>query len=235
MNLELENKTALVTGAANGIGRAVCESMAREGANVIGVDMVAPEGDYKFNFVQGSVTDQAAMANIIKENDVDILVNNAGIARNNLVHMLTEEEIDSSLEINLKAVLLLSREFLKKNKKKGGAIINIASVLAVIGAPLGSLYGATKGAVLAMTRSLAMEWAKYGFRVNAVCPGMTETNMTERVRKNKNMLDANKSSIPMKRFANPQEIADVCTFLASARASYITGQGIVVDGGFTVH
>lgn len=235
MNLSLDKKTALVTGAARGIGLAICESLLAEGAAVIGIDVIAPEGKYDFKFIKASVADEKAMNEIIMASPLDILVNNAAIARNNLIHKLTEEDINSTIEINLKSVFKISRDFLVANKNRGGVIINIASVLALIGAPLGSLYGATKGAVLAMTRSLAMEWAKYGFRINAVCPGMTETEMTERTRKNKIMFKANINSISMKRFALPKEIADVCVFLASDRASYITGQGIVVDGGLTVH
>jgi len=234
MDLNLKGKTALVTGAANGIGLQVSRRFVDEGVTVIGVDMAEPEASLDFNLISASVSDRVAMERIFTENEIDILINNAGIARNNIISALSEDDVQSSIEVNLTSVFNLCQIFLKKNKKKGGNIINVASVLAIIGAPLGSLYGATKGAVLSMTRSLAVEWVKYGFRINAICPGMVETNMTERVRKNKIMFDANIGSIPMKRFGRPDEIADLVLFLSSERSSYITGQGIVIDGGFTV-
>ncbi len=243
MDLQLKGKVVLITGAAGGIGGAMALSFAAEGAEVIGVDLkplpsLSAGLRGKMRYLQASVQDAAAMQklmeNIIDERGaLDILVNNAGISRNLLADRFTEKDYEEVLSVNVRSIFEISRRYFKMRKKQGGVIVNIASVLALIGAPLGILYGASKGAVLAMTRSMAMEWAKYNFRVNAICPGMTITAMTERVQKNKNMREANLQDIPMKRFASPAEIADVSVFLASERASYITGQAIVVDGGFT--
>ena len=239
MKLDLENKTVIVTGATNGIGRAIAEAFHVEKANVIGIDLKAPEDKPAFEIIEASVTDYPAIRKIFKKihderGSIDVLVNNAGISANNFAHLIKDEEISRAIEINFRSLFELSREYFLLNKKQGGCIINIASVLALIGSPLGSIYGATKGAVVAATRSLSVEWARNNFRVNAVCPGLVETDMTKQVRSNANMFQANLQNIPMKRFAKPGEIADACVFLGSAAASYITGQTLVVDGGMTV-
>ena len=237
MKLNLENKSVIVTGASNGIGLAIAKGFLGHKARVVGFDLAPPGENPGFEFIECSVTDAVAITalkEVHAKQGIDILVNNAGIAANNLATSIKNEEIDRAFDINFKALYRLSVEYFRLNKKKGGNIINIASVLALTGSALGSLYGGTKAAVVGATRSLAIEWAKNGFRVNAVCPGLVETAMTERVRNNINMLEANMKNIPMKRFAKPEEIANVCVFLGSDASSYITAQTITVDGGMTV-
>ncbi len=240
MDLQLKGKTILVTGSSNGIGLATARAFLDEGAYVVGMDIApaakTPPGDFEFHAV--SVTDTNAVNNLLKDivgrrGGLDCVVNNAGISVNAPAGALKGADIDRAMDINVRAVFEISREYFRLCKKQGGNIVNIASILGHIGAPMGSVYGATKGAVVSMTRSLAAEWAKNDFRVNAVCPGFVETAMTEKVRKNKLMFEANIKDVPMKRFARPEEIADACLFLASERSSYVTGQSLLVDGGFT--
>lgn len=242
MDLELKGKTVVITGTGSGIGRAAAAAFLKEGARVIGIDLQHAGDDEIAQQIErhdASVTDADAMRSILdqtkkKYGHIAALVNNAGIQRNTLATKLTTADIEQVLGINVQALLEMSYEYYRLQRKDGGGIVvNIASVIALIGAPLGTLYGASKGAVLAATRSMAVEWARHGFRVNAVCPGMTETAMTEKVQNNKMMREGNLRDIPMQRFAAPEEIADTILFLCSPRASFITGQGIVVDGGFT--
>jgi 3-oxoacyl-[acyl-carrier protein] reductase len=245
MDLKLTDKTILVTGAARGIGRALAEGFATEGARVIGVDVIEPEkteapagGSIEHQIA--SVTDQSEMGRIMDDGmsrfgKIDCIVNNAGLATNNLSTRFAAEDIPKTFAVNLEAVFEISREYFRLHKKIGGNVINIASILGIVGAPMASLYGATKGGVIAMSRHFAVEWARYGFRVNAVCPGLVETAMTDRLREAPRTMEANLKEIPMGRFAEPREIADTCIFLASERSSFITGQAIVVDGGYTAH
>ncbi|MEQ9365620.1 MAG: SDR family NAD(P)-dependent oxidoreductase [Leptospirales bacterium] len=243
MDLGLSGKTVLVTGAGAGIGRAIALAFAAEKSRVIGVDLRFDAADDRLcaalhRSVEMSVTDRDGMQALLAEctesfDGIDVLINNAGIAVHALAPAIKQDGIDLSLDVNLRAVFNWSCEFFRQNKKRGGAIVNIASVLGMVGAPLSTIYSATKGGVIAMTRSLSMEWAKYNFRVNAVCPGLIETAMSEKVRRNDTMREANIADIPMKRFGQPEEIARVCVFLASDAASFMTGQAVAVDGGFT--
>ena len=244
MDLHLKDKTVIVTGAGRGIGRAIALEFAGEGAAVVGIDTDAEalaelESLAKVRGCCASVTDQAGMRRIFQEareegNGIHALVNNAGIAMNKLAPSLTRDETRAVIDVNFQAVFDLSVEYFKLQKKEGGNIVNISSTLGLIGSPLASIYSGTKGAVLAMTRSLAAEWVKYRFRVNAVCPGLINTQMTDKLRKNKMMFESNIKDIPMKRFGEPEEVARAVVFLASDAASYITGQIIIADGGLTM-
>ncbi len=242
MELELQGKTVVVTGTGAGIGRATAAAFLKEGAHVVGIDLKHNSDDeiaQRIECHDASVTDADAMRKILqdtkaKHGHIAALINNAGIQRNTLANTLSSADIEQVLGINVQSLLEMSYEYYRLQRKDGGGIIvNLASVIALIGAPMGTLYGASKGAGMAATRSMAVEWARHQFRVNAVCPGLTETAMTEKVQNNKMMRESNLRDIPMQRFAAPEEIADAILFLCSARASFITGQGIVVDGGFT--
>ncbi len=243
MEFGLSEKTVLVTGAGAGIGRAIALAFAAEQARVIGVDLKIDPADDELRGAlaksyEMSVTDVDALPKFFEEivaefGAVDVLINNAGVAVHALAPAIKQDGIDLSFDVNIRAVFNWSCEFFRQNKKRGGAIVNIASVLGMVGAPMSTVYSATKGGVIAMTRSLSLEWAKYDFRVNAVCPGLIETAMSAKVRNNDKMREANLADIPMKRFGQPEEVARVCVFLASDAASFMTGQAVAVDGGFT--
>lgn len=245
----LTGKVALVTGASRGIGSAIAKTLAREGAFVIAnfngskekAEAVVSEiksagGDAVA--VQCDVSDFAAcgtmIENCIKEYaHIDILVNNAGITRDNLIMKMSEEDFDAVLNTNLKGafntIRHMSRYFLKQRQ---GSIINISSVSGVIGNAGQANYSASKAGVIGLTKSVARELSKRGITCNAVAPGFIETEMTEQMPESAK--EAVKQQIPLQRTGKVEDIAEMVTFLASEKASYITGQVISVDGGMSI-
>lgn len=245
----LTGKVALVTGASRGIGSAIAKSLAREGAFVIvnyngskeKADAVVSEikaagGDAVS--VQCDVSDFAACGTLVEScikeyGHIDILVNNAGITRDNLLMKMSEEDFDAVLNTNLKGafntIRHMSRYFLKQ---RAGSIINISSVSGVIGNAGQANYSASKAGVIGLTKSVARELSKRGITCNAVAPGFIETEMTEQMPESAK--EAVKQQIPLQRTGKVEDIAEVVTFLASEKASYITGQVISVDGGMSI-
>lgn len=245
----LTGKVALVTGASRGIGSAIAKSLAREGAFVIVnyngskekaeavvSEIKAAGGDGVS--VQCDVSDFTAcgamIENCIKEyGHIDILVNNAGITRDNLLMKMSEEDFDAVLNTNLKGafntIRHMSRYFLKQ---RAGSIINISSVSGVIGNAGQANYSASKAGVIGLTKSVARELSKRGITCNAVAPGFIETEMTEQMPESAK--EAVKQQIPLQRTGKVEDIAETVTFLASEKASYITGQVISVDGGMSI-
>ena len=245
----LENKVALVTGAAKGIGRAIALRLAEEKATVIVnyngskeraeevVKMITDMGvraeSYQCNVADDEAC-QAMLRDIIKKyGHLDILVNNAGITRDNLVMKMNDEEFDAVYETNLKGVFHTihhtSRYFLKQ---KSGRIINISSVSGITGNAGQANYCAAKAGVIGLTKSVARELSSRGITANVVAPGMIETDMTKDLPDTvkENMLH----NIPLGRIGKPEEIAAAVAFLASEEAGYITGQVLAVDGGMTM-
>lgn len=245
----LENKVALVTGAAKGIGRAIALRLAEDKAAVIVnyngskewaeevVKMITDMGgraeSYQCNVTDGEAC-QTMIRDIIKKyGHLDILVNNAGITRDNLVMKMNDEEFDAVYETNLKGVFHTihhtSRYFLKQ---KSGRIINISSVSGITGNAGQANYCAAKAGVIGLTKSVARELSSRGITANVVAPGMIETDMT------KDLPDTVKENmfhnIPLGRIGKPEEIAAAVAFLASEEAGYITGQVLAVDGGMTM-
>lgn len=245
----LTGKVALVTGASRGIGSAIAKSLAREGAFVIVnyngskekaeavvSEIKAAGGDGVS--LQCDVSDFTAcgamIENCIKEyGHIDILVNNAGITRDNLLMKMSEEDFDAVLNTNLKGafntIRHMSRYFLKQ---RAGSIINISSVSGVIGNAGQANYSASKAGVIGLTKSVARELSKRGITCNAVAPGFIETEMTEQMPESAK--EAVKQQIPLQRTGKVEDIAETVTFLASEKASYITGQVISVDGGMSI-
>lgn len=245
----LEGKTAIVTGASGGIGKAVAIALAKEGAAVavhfhgneekaLLVKKEIEEAGGKAEIFRANVADFEECNALVKAvaktfGSSDILVNNAGITRDNLVMKMNDEEFDAVYETNLKGVFHTihhtSRYFLKQ---KSGRIINISSVSGITGNAGQANYCAAKAGVIGLTKSVARELSSRGITANVVAPGMIETDMTKDLPDTvkENMLH----NIPLGRIGKPEEIAAAVAFLASEEAGYITGQVLAVDGGMTM-
>ncbi len=244
----LESKTALVSGAARGIGRAIAEALATEGADLILCDLKAEWLEdtaaavtalgRKVMCVSADVSNGDAVAAAVKEGmnefgKIDVLVNNAGITKDGLMMRMSEEDWDAVLSINLKGTFLLTKAVSRiMMKQRSGAIVNIASIIGLIGNAGQCNYAASKAGVIALTKSTAKELAARNIRVNAIAPGFIESKMTEVLPEavREKMLDA----IPMKRFGLAEDIAKVVTFLAGENSGYITGQVLTVSGGMVM-
>ena len=245
----MEKKVALVTGAGRGIGRQIALTLAREGMFVVVnfngsreraqevVDTIKENGGDGVIY-QCNVSDYAQTENMVKDlvksyGHVDVLVNNAGITRDGLIMKMSEEDFDAVIETNLKGcfntIRHLSRQMLKQ---RSGKIINIASVSGVLGNVGQANYAASKAGIIGLTKTMARELASRGITVNAIAPGFIHTEMTEV------LSDAVKVSavaqIPLGKFGETEDIAEMAAFLASDKAKYITGQVIHVDGGMAM-
>lgn len=248
MKIELTGKNAIVTGASRGIGRDTALALADAGANVACVATnegllaevaaeIAKKGR-KALVLKVDVSNFAeveAAVNTAAEQlgSIDVLVNNAGITRDNLLMRMPEEDWDRVLDINLKGpfnfIKAASRTMIRQ---RSGSIINITSVAGIIGNPGQANYSASKGGLIALTKTAARELASRSVRVNAVAPGFIKTAMSSKV--DPKMLEQAVANIPLKRMGEPHEIAGAVVFLASDFASYITGQVLLVDGGMAM-
>ena len=223
----LDGAVAVVTGGASGIGEACCELLLRARANVHVVDLAAdPPVD---------VSDRAALDALAGRLDrVDVLINAAGVlTENRPVDELSVEDFRRNFEINVLGTFQACQAFGPLLRKCGGAVVNVASQAALVSLPSQAAYTASKGAVAALTRSLAIDWAEHGVRVNAVAPGFTVTPMTAAFFVNETFVQAATRRIPLGRLLRPEEIAAAILFLASPLASAVTGVVLPVDGGWT--
>lgn len=252
--MRLKDKSALITGGGSGIGLATALAFLREGARVLisdvsdergrlAVDAAAAAGS-ELRFVRGDVSREADAMHMVDETvrtfgRIDVLFNNAGILIEKPVHELSEEEWDRILGINLKGVFLVSKHaVLPMMRQRSGAIVNTGSVNSLVGDVGDPAYCASKGGVGLLTKSMALDYAPYGIRVNAVCPGWVETRMFRQEADARGVsLDRYRayagSHHPLGRVGRPEEIANVVVFLASDESSYMTGALVVADGGFT--
>jgi 3-oxoacyl-[acyl-carrier protein] reductase len=245
MKIDLSGKTAIVTGSTRGIGREVAKALADSGARVavVGRDKAKAEavaaeiGNGAAGF-GCDVGDTAAVAALIADVEkqfggIDILVNNAGLTRDNLVMRLSDDDWDTVLDANVRgafaAIRAASRGMMKK---RAGRIINMASVVGITGNKGQANYAASKGALIALTKSVAKELGSRNILVNAIAPGFIETDMTDAM--TQEAREAMHGMIPLGRLGKSADIASMVVFLASDHASYITGQVLVVDGGMVM-
>ena len=245
---EFEGKTAIVTGGSRGIGRAVAERLAEGGANVLitcagntaaaeEVTKLLQEKGVKAAYIQADAADPESAAKILAAaaelgTTIDILVNNAGITRDNLLMRMKDEEFDRVIDTNLKGVFSMLRAVAKPMlKQRYGRIVNISSVVGVYGNAGQVNYAAAKAGVIGMTKSVAKELGSRGITCNAVAPGFIETDMTAGLSEDvKKKLE---QGIVLGRLGRPEDVAEAVAFLASDKASYITGQVLEVAGGLS--
>ncbi len=239
----LEGKTALVTGAAQGMGEQHVRRFIEEGANVVLTDISAEKGQAlaeelgeKALFIKHDVTSAEDWENVVSETEkkfgpIHILVNNAGISMNKSLLTITEKEYRKIVDINQVSVFLGMRTVAPSMKKTtGGSIINISSINGIVGGAIG--YTDTKFAVRGMTKAAALELSHSGIRVNSVHPGVIQTPMIDQ-EDSREAIKQFAKSIPLKRIAEPGEVTNMVLFLASDEASYVTGSEFIVDGGIT--
>jgi len=239
--MRFEGKVAIVTGGSSGIGAAIVARLAAEGAKVAIVDLAPPAGlGSSQHFVQTDVADaaqaQAAVAQVLAEwGRLDVLVNNAGIGALAETPDMPEELWDRVFSVNIRAIYLMCHVAIPAMRAEGGAIINVASISGLLGDFGMGAYNASKGAVINYTRSLALDCARDGIRVNALCPGLIETAISAATLARPEDRMAWCDRIPLGRTGTPDEIANVAAFLASSEASFMTGAIVAVDGGITAH
>lgn len=249
----LAGKVAVITGVGQGIGRAALQLFVEAGAAVVGCDRDdvdptearrGPDADVEF--VRGDVTSASDMETLAdaameRHGRIDILYNNAGVgtiaAEPTVLHETPESIWDTTLDVNLKGTYLASKAILPHMLATGGSIVNVASVYALVAGPLAPSYAASKGGVIALTRSIAVDYASSGIRANVICPGFTETAMVlsyvdklEDPMTSRAEIDA---AHLLGRLAQPDEIAAAALWLASDAASFVTGTVLTVDGGYT--
>lgn len=249
--MQLANKVALITGGASGIGRATALLFAREGAAVVIADMNAQAGQAVASeitktggracFESADVTQAADCRRVVERalrtfGKIDILFNNAGIIRRATVLDLSEEDWDRVMAVNVKSIFLLSREVIPHMQKAGGgSIINTASGWGLAGGAKAAVYCASKGAVVLLTKAMAVDHGPQKIRVNCICPGDTDTGMlrseAQQLGEANDHFLAEAAKRPLGRVGSPEEIAQAALYLASDASSFVTGTALVVDGG----
>lgn len=235
----LAGKVALITGAAGGIGAATAALFAREGAQVIAADMAEAATQAAVRAVTLDVTDEGAwrtaVADVVaREGGIDILINAAGIGGLSAIDSETRDGWERVIAVNQTGTFLGMRQVIPVMKRRnGGAIVNISSVFGMAGVPGAAAYHASKGAVYSLTKNGAITYAPDNIRVNAVHPGITNTAMTASVGDEMNAETLSRT--PLRRMAEPIEIANGILFLASDEASYVTGVGMAIDGGYLAY
>ncbi|QCS43978.1 SDR family NAD(P)-dependent oxidoreductase [Natrinema versiforme] len=251
--MRLEDQTVVITGAASGIGQATAERCAEEGARVIVTDIDTDGGEAVAQaieedggdaaFYELDVTDSdqfhAVVDEVAETHGLDVMINNAGTGHpGGSLETLEDDVRDFVIDINIKGVWNGCHAALPHLKEQGhGAIVNVGSLASILGLPKQSAYSMSKGAVLNMTKAVAAEAGPHGVRANTVCPGFTETSLLDQYLEDQEDPEAARKRMieqyPLKRLAEPEEIADAILFLASEESSFVNGHGLVVDGGFS--
>jgi 3-oxoacyl-[acyl-carrier protein] reductase len=241
----VKHKIAVITGSARGIGYAIAHRFAEEGATVIIVDLSQDAVDsavaqltqagFSAAGFAGNVVNAEQMGELFKEintrfGQIDILINNAGITKDGLLMKMKEQDWDAVINVNLKGTFVCTQKVSRyMMKQRSGVIINIASVIGLMGNAGQANYAASKGGIIALTKSTAKEFATRNIRANAIAPGFIRTEMTDTLKPE--VVENYAKAIPMNRMGEAVDVANCCLFLASDMASYITGQTIQVDGG----
>ena len=241
----LSGKVAFITGASRGIGKAIAVKFAQNNANLVLVatkieNLKEVENEIKnynieYLLLAGNVADENIVKEFVKKTidkfgKIDILVNNAGITKDNLILRMKTEDWDSVLNVNLKSAFLLSKAFARYFiKQKSGKIINISSVVGLMGNPGQANYSSSKAGLIGLTKSLAKELGSRNIQVNAIAPGFIQTEMTKDLEGK--VTNEMKEAIPLNRLGSPEDIANACLFLASSMSDYITGTVLNVSGG----
>jgi len=246
--MRLSGKVAIITGGGSGIGKAIATAFVREGAKVviagrdskkldraaaeIGGDCLAVSADVSN---VGSV-EKLVSATLDRFKQINVLVNNAAVLLPGSAESLSEEDFDQTFDINVKGLWLMSRAVLphmRASNGGGGAIVNIASVLSLVGARNRVAYSASKGAVMAMTKAMALDHAAENIRVNCICPGIVETEMVAKFSTDESVRRQRVAMHPMGRFGQPSEVAGAAVFLASDESQWTTGSVLTIDGGYS--
>jgi 3-oxoacyl-[acyl-carrier protein] reductase len=250
MQIDLKDKVALVTGGSRGIGRAIATTLAAAGATVVinykGNQAAADEAVQAIeqaegqasaigaDISQGAEVEQLFKSVLERYGKLDILVNNAGITRDTLLLRMKEDDFDAVIDTNLRGIFLCTKAALRPmTKARGGRIINITSVVGLMGNAGQANYAAAKAGIIGFTKSTAREMASRSITVNAVAPGYIETELTSVL--SEQIKTAILDNIPLGRLGTPQDVANLVCFLASDAAAYITGQTLTVDGGMVMH
>jgi dihydroanticapsin dehydrogenase len=248
--VNLQDRVAIVTGAASGIGAETVRLFLEAGARVVGVDRqeqaVPPELAQRFGGRLKAVSGDVALestaeaftrAAVESFGRIDVLINNAGVSVAKPIHEHTPEEWDRVMNVNVKSIYWAARHVIPVMKRQGGVILNTGSISGVVGLPLQGAYGPSKGAVVEMSRQMAIDYARDNIRVNAVCPGTVDTPLVRRAAIDSGDPDAFMKGLldghPIGRIASPEEVAQFFLFLASDNARFITGAVLMIDGGFT--
>jgi len=256
--MRLADKVALITGAGTGIGRSTALLFAQEGAKVVAQDLHRDAAEETVQLLKNaggeaasiggdvaSRVDAEAMVNMAIQTygRLDVLFNNAGIWRGGTILDISEEDWDRTLEVNVKGIYLVSRYAVRQMmRQESGSIINAASVAALRGSPMSAAYNASKGAVLLLTKCMALDFGRYGIRVNCTCPGVIETQMADDLLTYRSLGDDDRKQALLEtyeerhvvgRLGKPEEVAKVVLFLASDESSFVTGAAWPVDGGLT--
>ncbi len=241
----LEDRVAIITGAARGIGFSIAEMLSEHGATSVIIDLnqeavdaavqqIDDMGNRAIGFA-ADVTNAEEIASIFKEiqkefGKIDILINNAGITKDGLLMKMKESDWDAVMNVNLKGTFICTQKVCRyMMKSRSGVILNIASVVGIMGNAGQANYAASKGGIIAFTKSSAKEFASRNIRVNAIAPGFIQTEMTDKLPQE--VIDNYSAAIPLSRMGTAKDVANLCVFLASEEAGYITGQTIQVDGG----
>ena len=242
----LEGKTAIITGASRGIGKGIAQVFAEQGANIAFTYSASVEAanelekelndlgikakGYQSNAANFDQAQQLA-ADVLKEfGSIDVLINNAGITKDNLLMRISEEDFDKVIEVNLKSVFNLTKAVIRPMmKQRQGSIINMSSVVGVKGNAGQTNYAASKAGIIGFSKSVALELGSRNIRSNVIAPGFIETEMTAKL--DEDTVKGWREAIPLKRGGTPEDIANVCVFLASDMSAYMTGQTLNVDGG----